>query len=88
MGRFELPYHRAYPTDMTDEQWHIIQRGLPPSPPIGAIVAWICGVSWMAFSTSLEPAVSGDCCRRPTRTGIPPTAISTAGAGRHLGEDP
>jgi len=36
MGRFELPYHRAYPTDMTDEQWDIIRRGLPPSPPIGA----------------------------------------------------
>ena len=33
---FQLPYHRAYPTDMTDEQWHIIQRVLPPSPPIGA----------------------------------------------------
>ncbi len=36
MANFELPYHRVYPTDMTDEQWQIIRRWLPPSPPIGA----------------------------------------------------
>jgi putative transposase len=36
MANFELPYQRVYPTEMTDEQWHIIRRCLPPSPPIGA----------------------------------------------------
>ncbi len=36
MANFELPYHRVYPTDMKDEQWHLIRRWLPPSPPIGA----------------------------------------------------
>jgi len=36
MANFELPYQRVYPTDMTDEQWYIIRRWLPPSPPIGA----------------------------------------------------
>ena len=36
MANFELRYQRVYPTDMTDEQWYIIRRWLPSSPPIGA----------------------------------------------------
>jgi putative transposase len=36
MANFELRYQRVYPTDMTDDQWYIIRRWLPSSPPIGA----------------------------------------------------
>jgi transposase len=79
---------RAYPTDLSDAEWRLVQPLIPPvksggRPPATADVSWS-----MPSPTGSVPAAPGDCSRTTCRPGRP--SITTGGSGgvRAAGADP
>ena len=80
-----VPERRAYPSDLTDAQWRIIEPLLPPAkaggrPRTANLQEWST-----PYSTSAVAAVAGECCPMSFLHGVRFTTMRAVGAGTALG---
>ena len=72
---------KAYATDLTDEQWLLIESLIPPAKPIGRPRTVCMREVLNTIFFFSEPAVNGDCFRTISSRRARSTMISNSGSG-------